>query len=53
MDPVTLAYYGLICGALAATSPRIPSGFLRVLIGIVVGLAAAGALPSIRAALGT
>jgi hypothetical protein len=52
MDPVSLAYYGLICGALAATAPRLPSGFLRVLVGILVGLVAAGALPSNCAALG-
>ena len=52
MDPVTLAYYGAICGCLSLVSPRIRPGALRVVLGIVVGLAAAALLPILRATFG-
>jgi hypothetical protein len=52
MDPVTLLYYGAICGCLSLVSPRIRPGVLRVLLGIVVGLAAATLLPALRSAIG-
>jgi hypothetical protein len=52
MDPVTLAYYGVICGCLSLVSPRIGSGLARLAIGLAVGLAAAAVLPPLRRALG-
>ncbi len=48
MDPVTLAYYGLICGVLGLAAPRWRRPGTRFLIGILVGLVAAGLLPAIR-----
>jgi hypothetical protein len=51
LDPVTLAYYGLICGALSFVAPRWRKPGLRFLVGILVGLVAAGLLPTIRQSL--
>jgi hypothetical protein len=52
MDPVTILYYAIVCGGLAAFAGR-AGGFLqRVGLGIVVGLAAAAALPILRTVLG-
>ena len=52
MDPVTLVYYGAICGLLAVASPRLTPVAVRLLAGIVIGLVAAGVLPVLRAVLG-
>ena len=52
MDPVTLTYYGAICGLLSLAAPRVGSGLLRFALGIAVGLLAAAALPVLRRALG-
>jgi len=51
MDFVTLAYYGLICGILSLAAPRLGNRMVRLAIGVVVGLIAAGVLPLARAAL--
>ncbi|HPG22810.1 MAG TPA: hypothetical protein PLH75_08470 [Amaricoccus sp.] len=48
MDPITLAYYGLICGLLGLAAPLWRRPGLRFLIGVLVGLAAAGLLPMLR-----
>ena len=52
MDPVALVYYGAICGCLGLVAPRIRPGALRVVLGIVVGLAAAALLPILRTTIG-
>jgi hypothetical protein len=52
MDPVTLAYYGAICGCLSLVSPRLSPWIVRAGAGIGVGLLAAAALPALRQALG-
>ena len=52
MDPVTMTYYAVICGSLGALSPRVTPGALRIVLGIVVGLAAAALLPVLRRATG-
>jgi len=51
MDPVTLAYYGLVCGVLSLVAPRWRKPGLRFLVGILVGLVAAGLLPTVRQSL--
>jgi hypothetical protein len=51
MDPVTLAYYGLICGVLSYAAPRWRKPGTRFLIGVLVGLVAPGLLPMIRQSL--
>ncbi len=48
MDPVTLTFYGAVCGLLAYFSHRLNNGLLRFGAGIVVGLVAASALPPLR-----
>lgn len=52
MDVVTAFYYAAVCGGLAGFAGR-AGGFLQRLgLGIVVGLAAATALPFLRTILG-
>lgn len=48
VDPVTLVYYGLICGALSLAAPRWRRPGPRFVFGILVGIVAAGILPAIR-----
>ncbi|MFO1141212.1 MAG: hypothetical protein U1E59_02290 [Amaricoccus sp.] len=48
MDPVTMTYYALICGGLGYVSPHVSPSFMRVVLGAVVGLVAAAALPVLR-----
>jgi hypothetical protein len=52
MDPVNLAYYGVICCCLSLASARLAPWFVRAAAGLGVGLAAAAALPALRGALG-
>ena len=52
MDPVNLAFYGLVCGTLAAFSPSLGSRVMRAVVGVVVGLIAAGLLPVLRGVAG-
>jgi hypothetical protein len=52
MDPVTMTYYGVICGGLAVVSPRLSPAAVRVVFGLVVGLLAAAVLPALRQATG-
>ena len=51
MDPVTLTFYGLVCGLLAAFVPR-ASRVFRFAVGVGVGLVAASFLPPLRGVLG-
>lgn len=48
MDPVTMVFYGVICGGLAVASPVLRKPWLRVVVGILVGVLAASALPFLR-----
>ena len=48
MDPVSLAYYALICGALAVVAPALNTIFKRLALGIAIGLIAAASLPALR-----
>ena len=52
MDPVTLIYYAAICGTLGYAAPAIDAPHLRVGLGVLVGLGAAGLLPVLRGAFG-
>ena len=51
-DPVSLVFYGLVCGALAAFAPSFGTGPRRALIGALVGIVAAILLPVLRSASG-
>jgi len=52
MDPITLSFYAVVCGLLGLAGPRLGRPMMRLGIGAAIGLIAAGALPTIRAALG-
>jgi hypothetical protein len=52
MDPVTLTYYGAVCGLLGLAAPRLGNRVLRFFLGVAVGLVAAGLLPALRRSLG-
>ena len=52
MDPVTMVYYGAICGGLALWSAWVENQWARFGIGIAVGLLAAAILPLLRQAVG-
>ena len=52
MDPVTMTYYGIICGCVGMVSPRVSPGALRFVLGVAVGLVAAALLPALRRAAG-
>ncbi len=48
LDPVTLAFYGIVCALLAGYMPVFFPRLLRLIIGAAVGMAAAAYLPELR-----
>ncbi len=52
MDITSIGFYGVICGALAGAAPFLGAVWVRILIGAVVGAAAASVLPAIRGMIG-
>ncbi|MDJ0629585.1 MAG: hypothetical protein QNJ44_15105 [Rhodobacter sp.] len=48
MDPITLAFYAIVCGCLSAVAPNFPRLPVRLGIGAIVGIAAAAVLPEIK-----
>jgi hypothetical protein len=52
VDASNLVFYAAVCGALAAFSPQGSGRPVRAVIGIVVGLVAASALPYFKSLLG-
>ena len=52
MDPVTMVFYGLVCGALGALAPNLGKRNARIAIGALVGVVSAILLPAIRSAIG-
>jgi hypothetical protein len=52
MDPISLGFYALICGVLNVVGPFMGGIVSRFSIGVVVGLAAAWALPLLRSTTG-
>jgi hypothetical protein len=51
MDITALAFYAIICALLSFASPALGTPLRRLLIGGLVGIAAAALLPILRAAL--
>jgi len=51
MDPITLAFYAIVCGCLSAVAPNFPKLPVRLAIGASVGIIAAAALPWLKGAL--
>ena len=48
MDLFVIGYYGVICGLLAWVTPRLNTGFHRLLFGLCTGIISATALPFVR-----
>jgi len=48
MDPITLAFYGSVCGLLGYASPLLGGWSTRLIFGICTGLIAATVLPIVR-----
>lgn len=53
MDPISVGFYAVVCGALSAAGPALGGLVKRISIGIAVGAGAAWVLPMLKAALGT
>lgn len=52
MDPITLGFYAAVCACLSAVAPGFPGLMARLVIGALVGIAAAALLPLLRATMG-
>ena len=52
MDIFNLAFYAIVCGILSIFAPLLGRMPVRVGVGMIVGLAAAGALPTVKTAFG-
>lgn len=52
MDPVSLVFYAVVCGGLAAAAPSFQSRRARLVVGTITGLVAATLLPLLRRTLG-
>ena len=48
MDPITLAFYAVVCGCLSAVAPNFPRLPIRLGVGAAVALVAASVLPWIK-----
>lgn len=48
MDPVTMIFYAIVCGSLGFAGPALGRPPIRLAIGALVGIVAAGALPWLR-----
>ncbi|MCB1761944.1 MAG: hypothetical protein KDI27_02240 [Gammaproteobacteria bacterium] len=52
MDLFNLAFYAVVCGLLGLAAPWMGRISVRLLVGMLVGIVAAGALPTLKAVLG-
>ncbi|MCT8159146.1 hypothetical protein [Pseudoruegeria sp. SHC-113] len=48
MDPVALIFYAAVCGLLSLAAPGFKTPAMRLIVGAVVGVAAASLLPVLR-----
>lgn len=48
MEPISLAFYAVVCGILSVAAPNLGGLVPRLLVGATVGVIAAVALPIIR-----
>lgn len=51
MDPISLVYYAVICAVLSVVAPSMSTSTIRLAVGAVVGMAAAGGLPLVQSML--
>jgi hypothetical protein len=52
MDPVSMVFYAVVCGGLAAAAPSFQSRPARLVVGTITGIIAAGLLPLLRRTFG-
>ena len=52
MDPISLAFYAVVCGVLSLAAPTLGSALPRLAVGACVGIAAAAVLPVIKGMMG-
>ena len=52
MDPISLAFYAVICGLLSLFAPNFGGAMPRLAVGAGVGIAAATLLPIFRSLIG-
>lgn len=48
MDIITVSYYAFVCGILGLAGPRLGAPLIRLIVGGIVGILAATALPPVR-----
>ncbi len=48
MEPISLAFYAVVCGILSFFAPNLGGAVPRMAVGAVVGILAATTLPFIR-----
>ncbi len=48
MDPISLAFYAVVCGVLGLAAPAMGGMAVRLSVGAAVGLGAAALLPLLR-----
>lgn len=48
MDPISLIYMGLVCGALAVWAPSMGKQRNRFIVGVAIGIIAIALLPWVR-----
>lgn len=52
MEPISLAFYAVVCGLLSLIAPNLGGRAARVAVGAVVGAGSAATLPSIVGMMG-
>jgi len=52
IDSTAIVWYAAICGALAALAPSVGGRTTRIVVGAIVGIAAATILPLLKSMMG-
>lgn len=52
MDPISIAFYAVVCGILSLFAPRLGGMIPRLATGAIVGIGAATTLPFIHGIMG-
>ncbi|WP_157747844.1 hypothetical protein [Cohaesibacter sp. ES.047] len=52
MDIIATAYYAIVCAVLGFASSSLPSVWIRIGVGAVVGIAASNFLPILKSLIG-
>ena len=52
MEPISLAFYAVVCGVLSLVAPNLGGMIPRLLTGAIVGVVAATVLPFLRGMMG-